>query len=111
MIQAFAELTAGCRPEYFPTLASDRDGATELADAYDEEMERRGDSRRAFRSVPQSARHPDRSAVSLPGALGRVPKGSFLILVWKDPMQSGTAKARTPALHGVLPQFSKKHTR
>ena len=40
-----------------------------------------------------------------------VPKGSFLILVWKDPMQSGTAKARTPALHGVLPQFSKKHTR
>jgi hypothetical protein len=36
---------------------------------------------------------------------------SFLILVWKDPMQSGTAKARTPALHGVLPQFSKKHTR
>jgi hypothetical protein len=39
-----------------------------------------------------------------------VPKGSFLILVWKDPMQSGSAKARTPALHGVLPQFSKKYT-
>jgi hypothetical protein len=42
-----------------------------------------------------------------PEMLARVPKGSFLILVCKDPMQSGTAKARTPALHGVLPQFSK----
>src|ERR1700686_1807446 len=50
-----------------------------------------------------------------PSALSRlrrgVPKGSFLILVWKDPMQSGSPCFSGPALHGVLPQFSKKHTR
>ena len=43
----------------------------------------------------------------LVGFARSVPKNSFWIFVWKDPMQSGTAKARTPALHGVLPQFSK----
>lgn len=47
--RSFADLTTGTAPDYRPTLTGAR--TRELADAYDAEMERRGDARRAFRGI------------------------------------------------------------
>lgn len=52
MWRTFAELLAACnRGAYRPTLRRDLlgDDADLIADAYDAEMKRRGDPRRAFR--------------------------------------------------------------
>ncbi|MDR3739311.1 MAG: hypothetical protein P4L40_09860 [Terracidiphilus sp.] len=46
--RSFAELT-NTAPDYFPTLAGEE--TSQLADAYDREMIRRGDPRRAWRGT------------------------------------------------------------